>query len=61
VLAESFARQGRNPDSAKSIAPCWKTRRHWPFLRDRRVDAYAPITQRFIDPVTAPGGHKGRN
>jgi N-carbamoylputrescine amidase len=25
------------------------TRRHWPFLRDRRIDAYAPITQRIID------------
>jgi len=22
---------------------------HWPFLRDRRIDAYQPITQRFID------------
>lgn len=22
-------------------------RRHWPFFRDRRIDAYAPITQRF--------------
>ncbi len=27
-----------------------ETRRNWPFLRDRRVDAYAPITQRFLDP-----------
>jgi N-carbamoylputrescine amidase len=24
-------------------------RRNWPFLRDRRVDAYAPITSRLID------------
>jgi N-carbamoylputrescine amidase len=24
-------------------------RRHWPFLRDRRVDAYGPITRRIID------------
>jgi N-carbamoylputrescine amidase len=23
------------------------TRRHWPFLRDRRIDAYGSITQRF--------------
>jgi len=22
---------------------------HWPFLRDRRIDSYQPITQRFID------------
>jgi N-carbamoylputrescine amidase len=25
------------------------TRRNWPFLRDRRIDAYAPITSRLID------------
>jgi N-carbamoylputrescine amidase len=25
------------------------TRRNWPFLRDRRIDSYAPITSRFID------------
>jgi len=31
----------------------WKqiedTRRNWPFLRDRRIDSYAPITSRMID------------
>jgi len=38
-----------------------ETRRNWPFLRDRRIDAYAPITQRFLDPVspwTADGDSK---
>jgi len=25
------------------------TRTHWPFLRDRRVDAYGELTKRFID------------
>jgi N-carbamoylputrescine amidase len=25
------------------------TRRNWPFLRDRRIDAYGPITSRLID------------
>jgi N-carbamoylputrescine amidase len=24
-------------------------RRNWPFLRDRRIDSYGPITSRFID------------
>jgi N-carbamoylputrescine amidase len=24
-------------------------RRHWPFLRDRRIDAYGAITRRFND------------
>ena len=30
-----------------------ETRRNWPFLRDRRIDAYAPIANRFTDPVNA--------
>jgi len=25
------------------------TRIHWPFLRDRRIDAYKGLTKRFID------------
>jgi len=24
-------------------------RTHWPFLRDRRIDSYAPITRRYLD------------
>ncbi|GJL63408.1 MAG: apolipoprotein acyltransferase [Nitrospirales bacterium] len=29
-----------------------ETRRNWPFLRDRRIDAYGGITQRYIDDAT---------
>ena len=29
-------------------------RRNWPFLRDRRVDAYAGITHRFLDRTPLP-------
>ena len=25
-------------------------RTHWPFLRDRRIDAYGDLTRRFVDP-----------
>jgi N-carbamoylputrescine amidase len=28
------------------------TRTHWPFLRDRRIDAYSDLTKRFIDEST---------
>jgi N-carbamoylputrescine amidase len=38
-----------------------ETRRNWPFLRDRRIDAYKPIAKRFLDPVNAwpaDGDHK---
>ncbi|NOT28408.1 MAG: carbon-nitrogen hydrolase [Acidobacteria bacterium] len=41
-------------DEAVLIAQCdpaliETVRRNWPFLRDRRVDAYAPILKRYID------------
>lgn len=26
-----------------------EVRRNWPFLRDRRIDAYAPLSSRFLD------------
>ncbi len=25
-------------------------RTHWPFLRDRRIDAYEGLTRRYLDP-----------
>jgi N-carbamoylputrescine amidase len=31
------------------LAKIEDVRRNWPFLRDRRIDAYGPITQRMID------------
>ena len=40
-------------DPAVIVATCdlalvESTRRNWPFLRDRRVDAYGPILNRWI-------------
>jgi N-carbamoylputrescine amidase len=34
------------------LARLEETRRNWPFFRDRRIDAYAGITQRFLDVKT---------
>ncbi len=34
-----------NIDLAKT--DCYRT--HWPFLRDRRIDSYQPITKRYLD------------
>lgn len=31
------------------LSTCEKVRRIWPFLRDRRIDAYAGLTSRWID------------
>lgn len=48
VLAEA----GESPETI--VADCDLSlidvaRTHWPFLRDRRIDAYQPLTQRFCD------------
>ncbi|HSB61387.1 MAG TPA: nitrilase-related carbon-nitrogen hydrolase, partial [Vicinamibacteria bacterium] len=32
-----------------SLARIEEVRRNWPFLRDRRIDAYAGIDRRFLD------------
>ena len=42
-----------NTEEAILIAKCdpkliEETRRNWPFLRDRRIDAYAPILSRYL-------------
>ena len=46
--------QGSEDKEEVIIADCDLTkieelRRGWPFFRDRRIDAYGPITQRFAD------------
>ncbi len=47
ILAEA------GTDPAVIVAPCDRrliedTRRNWPFLRDRRIDAYGPILNRYL-------------
>ncbi len=32
-----------------SLSQSNQYRTHWPFLRDRRIDSYQPITERFLD------------
>lgn len=32
-----------------------EVRRHWPFLRDRRIDAYEGLTKRFLDDESEDG------
>jgi N-carbamoylputrescine amidase len=33
-----------------------EARQGWPFLRDRRIDAYAPLQSRYLDDPSADGG-----
>jgi N-carbamoylputrescine amidase len=46
--------EASSSEEAILIAECdphWseEVRRNWPFLRDRRIDAYAPIVKRWLD------------
>jgi hypothetical protein len=56
-IADPFGRilaEAPHDEEAILVAECdpaeaEQTRRHWPFLRDRRIDAYDGITRRFLD------------
>lgn len=56
-LADPFGRiliEGPDDEEAVLVAECdldaiERTRRDWPFLRDRRIDSYAGLTERFLD------------
>jgi N-carbamoylputrescine amidase len=32
-----------------NLAKVDASRTHWPFLRDRRIDAYGDLTRRYLD------------
>ena len=56
-ITNAFGRvlwQGPHVDEATHVqeintADTDRYRTHWPFLRDRRIDSYTPILQRYID------------
>jgi N-carbamoylputrescine amidase len=49
VVAEASADREETLVAAVDLARIEEVRRHWPFLRDRRVDAYGDLTRRFRD------------
>jgi N-carbamoylputrescine amidase len=49
VLAEASADREEILLAEIDLARIEDVRRNWPFLRDRRIDAYGGITQRFLD------------
>ena len=49
VLAEASTEREEILLAEIDLARIEDVRRHWPFLRDRRIDAYAGITNRFLD------------
>jgi len=49
VIAEASIDREETLLGEVDLARIEEVRRHWPFLRDRRVDAYGGIDRRFID------------
>ena len=49
ILAKASVDQPENLLVSVELAKVDVTRTHWPFLRDRRVDAYGDLTKRFSD------------
>ena len=49
VLAEASTDQEEILVAEVDVSRVEEVRRHWPFLRDRRVDAYDGLTKRFRD------------
>ena len=60
VLAEASADKEETLIGEVDLGKIEETRRGWPFLRDRRIDAYGEITQRFLDRRRA-GGRRRKN
>ncbi|MEO8725874.1 MAG: carbon-nitrogen hydrolase [Acidobacteriaceae bacterium] len=49
VLAEASAAEEKTLIIPIDLKLIDEVRRSWPFLRDRRIDSYLPIAQRFLD------------
>ena len=49
ILAKASVDQEENLIVPIDLAKVDVTRTHWPFLRDRRIDAYGDLTKRFSD------------
>ncbi len=49
ILARASADQEEILIVPVDLARVDVTRTHWPFLRDRRIDAYGDLTKRFVD------------
>ncbi len=49
ILAKASVNKPENLLVSVELAKVDVTRTHWPFLRDRRIDAYGDLTKRFSD------------
>ena len=49
ILAQTGAHKEEILIVPVDLAKVDTARTHWPFLRDRRIDAYGNLTKRFVD------------
>jgi N-carbamoylputrescine amidase len=49
ILAKTGAHKEEILIVPVDLAKVDTARTHWPFLRDRRIDAYGNLTKRFVD------------
>jgi N-carbamoylputrescine amidase len=49
ILAKGSVDKAENLIVPVDLTKVDVTRTHWPFLRDRRIDAYCDLTKRFVD------------
>jgi N-carbamoylputrescine amidase len=49
ILAKASAKEDETLIVPLDLAKVDDTRTHWPFLRDRRIDAYSGLNQRLLD------------
>lgn len=60
VLARASASKEEVLVAEVNYAKIEEARTHWPFLRDRRIDAYGGLAQRFLDGVGEAGSPSRR-
>jgi N-carbamoylputrescine amidase len=58
ILAQASSAEDCLLQSEINFKHCEKVRQVWPFLRDRRIDAYTGLGHRFLDPVAGDTADK---
>ena len=60
ILAKASAGKAENLIVPVELGKVDVTRTHWPFLRDRRIDAYGGLTSRYLDASTESASGSAR-
>jgi N-carbamoylputrescine amidase len=58
MVAQAPAEQDAVVIGEVHLARIEEVRRGWPFLRDRRIDAYAGLSSRFLDQQSSAVSHQ---